>query len=75
MGAELRHATYLEELEGVSEELISETIARNPSYSKLQDNLNQYEIDKAELLGKYDETHPEVTAIDKKIDGNGGTSR
>ena len=32
-----------------------------------QDNLNQYEIDKAELLGKYDETHPEVTAIDKKI--------
>ena len=67
VGAELRHATYLEELEGVSEELISETIARNPSHSKLQDNLNQYEIDKAELLGKYDETHPEVTAIDKKI--------
>ncbi|MDE0017894.1 MAG: AAA family ATPase [Candidatus Poribacteria bacterium] len=67
VGAELRHATYLEELEGISEELISETIARNPSHSKLQDNLNQYEIDKAELLGKYDETHPEVTAIDKKI--------
>ena len=67
VGAELRHATYLEELEGVSEELISETIARNPSHSKLQDNLNQYEIDKAELLGKYDATHPEVTAIDKKI--------
>ena len=67
VGAELRHVTYLEELEGVSEKLISETIARNPSHSKLQDNLNQYEIDKAELLGKYDETHPEVTAIDKKI--------
>ena len=67
VGAELRHATYLEELEGLSEELISETVARNPSHSKLQDNLNQYEIDKAELLGKYDETHPEVTAIDKKI--------
>ncbi|MYA72213.1 AAA family ATPase [Candidatus Poribacteria bacterium] len=67
VGAKLRHATYLEELEGISEELISETIARNPSHSKLQDNLNQYEIDKAELLGKYDETHPEVTAIDKKI--------
>ncbi len=67
VGAELRRATYREELEGLSEELISETIARNPSHSKLQDNLNQYEIDKAELLGKYDETHPEVAAIDKKI--------
>ena len=67
IGAELRLATYREELEGLSEDIISETIARNPSHSKLQDNLNQYEIDKAELLGKYDETHPEVTAIDKKI--------
>ncbi len=67
IGAELRLATYREELEGLSEEIISETTARNPSHSKLQDNLNQYEIDKAELLGKYDETHPEVTAIDKKI--------
>ncbi len=68
IGAELRLATYREEVEGLSEDLISETIARNPSHSKLQDNLNQYEIDKAELLGKYDETHPEVTAIDKKIE-------
>ena len=67
IGAELRLATYRQELEGLSEELISETITRNPSHAKLQDNLNQYEIDKAELLGKYDETHPEVTAIDKKI--------
>ena len=67
VGAELRRTTYREELEGLSEDIISETIARNPSHSKLQDNLNQYEIDKAELLGKYDETHPEVTAIDKKI--------
>ena len=67
VGAELRRATYREELEGVSEDIISETIARNPSHAKLQDNLNQYEIDRAELLGKYDETHPEVTAIDKKI--------
>lgn len=67
IGAELRQATYRQELEGLSEELISETIARNPSHARLQDNLNQYEIDKAELLGKYDETHPEVTAIDKKI--------
>lgn len=68
IGAELRLATYSEELEGLSEDLISETIARNPSHSKLQDNLNQYEIDRAELLGKYDAPHPEVTAIDKKIE-------
>ncbi len=68
VGAELRRATYREELEGLSEDVISETIARNPSHAKLQDSLNQYEIDKAELLGKYDETHPEVTAIGKKIE-------
>ena len=67
VGAELRRDAYKEELEKVSEEVVSETIARNPSHAKLQDNLNQYEIDRAELLGKYDETHPEVTAIDKKI--------
>ena len=67
IGTELRLATYREKLEGLSEELISETIARNPSHSKLQDNLNQYEIDRAELLGKYDETHPEVVAKDKQI--------
>ena len=67
VGTELRLATYREKLEGLSEEIISETTARNPSYSKLQDNLNQFEIDKAELLGKYDETHPEVVAKDKQI--------
>ena len=66
-GAELRLTTYEEELKNLSEEVVSETIARNPSHSKLQDSLNQYEIDRAELLGKYDETHPEVTAIDGKI--------
>ena len=66
-GAELRLLTYQAELGKLSEEVISETIARNPSHSKLQDSLNQYEIDRAELLGKYDETHPEVTAIDQKI--------
>ena len=67
VGAELRRDAYKEELDKLSEEVISETTARNPSHAKLQDNLNQYEIDKAELLGKYDGTHPEVTAIDKKI--------
>ena len=66
-GAELRLATYQAELDKSSEEVVSETIARNPSHSKLQDSLNQYEIDKAELLGKYDETHPDVTALDGKI--------
>ena len=66
-GAELSLATYRQELEGLSEDITSETIARNPSHSRLQDNLNQYEIDRAELLGKYDETHPEVTAKDKMI--------
>ncbi len=67
VGTELRLATYREKLDGLSEKLISETIARNPSYSRLQDNLNQFEIDRAELLGKYDETHPEVVAKDKQI--------
>ena len=67
VGTELRLATYRQKLEGLSEELTSETIARNPSYSRLHDNLNQFEIDRAELLGKYDETHPEVIAKDRQI--------
>ena len=68
VGTELRLATYREKLEGLSEELTSETTARNPSHAKLQDSLNEYEIERAELLGKYDITHPEVSAINKKID-------
>ena len=67
VSAEFRLGTYQAELENLSENLVSETIARNPSHSKLQDSLHQYEIDRAELLGKYDETHPEVKAIDQKI--------
>ena len=67
VGTELRLATYRQKLEGLAEELTSETIARNPSYSRLHDNLNQFEIDRAELLGKYDETHPEVIAKDRQI--------
>ena len=67
VGAELRLTTYRQKLEGLSEDITSETIARNPSHAKLQDSLNEYEIERAELLGKYDETHPEVSAIDKKI--------
>ena len=67
VSAEFRLGTYQAELENLSENLVSETIARNPSHSKLQDSLHQYEIERAELLGKYDETHPEVKAIDQKI--------
>lgn len=67
ISAEFRLGTYQAELEGLSEHVVAETIARNPSHSKLQDSLHLYEIQRAELLGKYDETHPEVTAIDEKI--------
>ncbi len=67
VSAEFRLGTYQAELGNVSQDVVSETIARNPSHSKLQDSLHQYEIDRAEVLGKYDETHPEVTAIDQKI--------
>ncbi len=66
-GAELKLASYEEELEELSEDVISETVAQNPSHAKLRDSLNQYEIDRAALLGKYDETHPEVTAVDEQI--------
>ena len=66
-GAELKLSTYQEELEELSEDIISETIGQNPSHAKLRDSLNQYEIDRAALLGKYDETHPEVTSVDEQI--------
>lgn len=66
-GAELKLTTYQTELENLSEDIISETIAQNPSHAKLRDSLNQYEIERAALLGKYDETYPEVTAVDEQI--------
>ena len=66
-GAELKLTAYQEELEELSKDVISETVAQNPSHAKLRDSLNQYEIDRAALLGKYDETHPEVTAVDEQI--------
>ena len=56
VSAKFRLGTYQAELENLSQNVVSETIARNPSHSKLQDSLNQYEINRAELLGKYDET-------------------
>ncbi len=66
-GAELRYSAYQEELEKLEENLVSETVTRNPSYSKLKDNLHEYEIERSGLIGKYDETHPDIVALDKKI--------
>ena len=66
-GAELKLATYQAELEELSENVTSETVSKNPSHSRLRDSLNQYEIERAALLGKYDETHPEITAVDEQI--------
>ena len=68
IGAELKLKAYEDELENVPEELDSETISRNPSYLKLQDNLNEFEIERKALIGKYgDVKHPEITSIDEKI--------
>ena len=68
IGAKLRLAAYEEDIKEVEEELISETVARNPSYSKLQDDLNEYEIERKALIGKYgDVKHPEITSLDEKI--------
>ena len=66
--AELRLIAYEDELSKIEENLISETRTKNPSYSKLNDNLNEYEIERKALIGKYgDVTHPEITSLDEKI--------
>ena len=67
VSAEFRLGTYQTELAGLSEKVISETVAQNPTYSKLQDSLHEFEIERAALLGKYDPTHPEVSGVDEKI--------
>ncbi len=68
IGAELQLGTFQEELNNVEEELISETVAKNPSYSKLEENLNDYEIERKALIGKYGNVnHPEITSLDEKI--------
>lgn len=68
IGVELKLKAYKDELENVPEELDSETISRNPSHLKLQDNLNEFEIERKALIGKYgDVKHPEITSIDEKI--------
>ncbi len=66
-GAELKLSAYQEELEKLEEDLVSETVTTNPSYSRLKDNLHEYEIERSGLIGKYDETHPDIAALDKKI--------
>lgn len=66
--AELRLIAYNDELNKVEENLISETKSRNPTYIKLHDSLNDYEIEKKALIGKYgDVAHPEITSINEKI--------
>lgn len=68
IGAELRLKAYQDELSNVEEQLISESTTKNPSYSKLQDSLNEFEIERKALIGKYgDVKHPEITAFDEKI--------
>ena len=68
IGAELRLATFEDEIENVDEEIISETISRNPSYAKLEDDLNGYEIERKALIGKYGNVkHPEISSLDEKI--------
>ncbi len=68
IGAELRLAAFQDELEKVDEEIISKSISRNPSYVKLQDDLNEYEIERKALIGKYgDVKHPEISSMDEKI--------
>ena len=68
IGAELRLKAYQEELANVEEILISESVTKNPSYSKLQDDLNEYKIERRALIGKYGNVkHPEITVVDEKI--------
>ena len=68
IGAELRLKAYQDELDDIEEHLISESTTKNPSYSKLQDDLNEFEIERRALIGKYgDVKHPEITAFDEKI--------
>lgn len=68
IGAQLALAAFQDEIENVDEELISETISKNPSYTKLEDDLNGYEIERKALIGKYGNVkHPEISSLDEKI--------
>ena len=68
IGAELNLKTFEDELKKMEEVLISETVTKNPSYTKLHDDLNEYEIERRALIGKYGDTkHPDITSLDEKI--------
>ncbi|MCG9129664.1 AAA family ATPase [Candidatus Poribacteria bacterium] len=68
IGAELQYTAFKNELEDIDEQLISSTISRNPTYSQLKEDLNNYEIERKSLIGKYGNvSHPEITALDEKI--------
>ena len=68
VGAKLKLDIYKGDLEKIEKNLISETTTKNPSYSKLKDSLNQDEIDRKALIGKYgDVNHPEIVALDERI--------
>lgn len=66
--AELRLIAYQEELSKTEETLISDTVSRNPTYSKLEQNLNDFEIERKALIGKYGNvSHPDISSLDEKI--------
>ena len=68
VGAELNLKVFKEELNDVEENLISETITKNPSYTKLNDDLNKAKIERNALIGKYGNVpHPDITSQDEKI--------
>lgn len=68
IGAELSLAAFQDEIESVDKDLISETISKNPSYSRLEDDLNKYEVERKALIGKYGKVkHPDISSFDEKI--------
>lgn len=68
IGAELRLAAFQDEIGTVEKDLISETISKNPSYARLEDDLNTYEIERKALIGKYGNVkHPDISSLDEKI--------
>lgn len=68
IGAKLNLNAFKDELKDIEENLISETITKNPSYTKLRDELNKAKIERNALIGKYGNVaHPEITSHDERI--------
>ncbi len=67
---EERKRVLKEQLEGYgafniySEAQFKPELSSNPSLNAIQTEVNQYEIERAELLGKYTENHPRIKEID-----------